>query len=58
MVALQKRVPARMTVDEVLVWDADDLTGRRWQLMGVHTPEVYGLGTPTFPAASEDFCGQ
>ena len=33
MVALQKRFPARMTVDEFLVWDADDLTGRRWQLM-------------------------
>ena len=33
MVALQKRIPARMTVDEFLVWDADDLTGRRWQLM-------------------------
>jgi len=33
MVALQKRIPARMTVDEFLVWDADDATGRRWQLM-------------------------
>jgi Uma2 family endonuclease len=29
----RKRIPARMTVDEFLVWDADDLTGRRWQLM-------------------------
>lgn len=33
MVALQRRIPARMTVDEFLIWDADDLTGRRWQLM-------------------------
>jgi Uma2 family endonuclease len=33
MVALQKRFPARMTVDEFLVWDGDDVTGRRWQLM-------------------------
>ena len=33
MVALQKRVRARMTVDEFLVWDADDMTGRRWQLI-------------------------
>jgi Uma2 family endonuclease len=33
MAALSKRIPARMTVDEFLVWDADDLTGRRWQLI-------------------------
>jgi Uma2 family endonuclease len=33
MVALQKRVPARMTVDEFLVWDAEDASGRRWQLI-------------------------
>lgn len=33
MVAMQKRAPARMTVDEFLVWDADDATGRHWQLI-------------------------
>lgn len=33
MVALSRRVPARMTVDEFLAWDADDLRGRRWQLI-------------------------
>jgi Uma2 family endonuclease len=26
-------MPARMTLDEFLVWDADDTTGRRWQLI-------------------------
>ena len=33
MVALRKRMPTRMTVDEFLVWDLDDATGRRWQLI-------------------------
>jgi Uma2 family endonuclease len=33
MVALRKRLPTRMTVDEFLVWDSDDVTGRRWQLI-------------------------
>lgn len=33
MVALRKRLPPRMTVDEFLVWDSDDITGRRWQLI-------------------------
>lgn len=33
MVALRKHLPTRMTVDEFLVWDAGDLTGRRWQLI-------------------------
>jgi hypothetical protein len=33
MAALRKRIPARMTLDEFLVWDADDRTGRRWQLI-------------------------
>ncbi len=33
MVALRKRPPARMTVDEFLVWDSDDLTGRCWELV-------------------------
>ena len=33
MVALRKRAPARMTVDEFLVWDAEDASGRRWQLI-------------------------
>jgi Uma2 family endonuclease len=33
MVALRKQLPTRMTVDEFLVWDAGDLTGRRWQLV-------------------------
>ena len=33
MVALRKRRPSPMTVDEFLRWDADDLTGRRWQLV-------------------------
>lgn len=30
---MRKRLPTRMTVDEFLVWDADDVTGRRWQLI-------------------------
>ena len=30
---MRKRLPARMTVDEFLVWDSDDVTGRRWQLI-------------------------
>ena len=30
---MHKRVPARMTVDEFLVWDAEDASGRRWQLI-------------------------
>lgn len=33
MVALRKRPPTRMTVDEFLVWDSDDPTGRRWELV-------------------------
>jgi Uma2 family endonuclease len=33
MVAMRKRLPTRMTVDEFLVWDADDDTSRRWQLI-------------------------
>ena len=33
MDAVRKRLPARMTVDEFLVWDSDDVTGRRWQLV-------------------------
>lgn len=33
MVALRKRLPTRMTVDEFLVWDQGDATGRRWQLI-------------------------
>jgi Uma2 family endonuclease len=33
MAATRKRLPTRMTVDEFLVWDADDVTGRKWQLI-------------------------
>jgi Uma2 family endonuclease len=33
MAALRKHLPTRMTVDEFLVWDSGDLTGRRWQLI-------------------------
>jgi Uma2 family endonuclease len=33
MAGLRKRLPTRMTVDEFLVWDSDDATGRRWQLI-------------------------
>lgn len=33
MVALRKRAPARMTVDEFLAWDPHDPTGRTWQLI-------------------------
>ena len=33
MVALRRSLPTRMTVDEFLVWDIDDVTGRRWQLI-------------------------
>ena len=33
MVALRKGLPTRMTVDEFLVWDSGDVTGRRWQLI-------------------------
>jgi Uma2 family endonuclease len=30
---MRDRPPTRMTVDEFLYWDADDDTGRRWQLV-------------------------
>jgi Uma2 family endonuclease len=33
MVALRKQIPARMTIDEFLVWDPADRSGRRWQLI-------------------------
>ncbi len=33
MNVMRKRLPTRMTVDEFLVWDTDDVTGRRWQLI-------------------------
>lgn len=33
MAAIHKRLPTRMTLDEFLGWDADDVTGRRWQLV-------------------------
>ena len=33
MVALRKRAPTRMTVDEFLAWDPHDPTGRTWQLI-------------------------
>jgi Uma2 family endonuclease len=33
MAAMRKRLPTRMTLDEFLVWDAEDVTGRRWQLV-------------------------
>ncbi len=33
MVALRHSVPARMTVDEFLVWDSGDRSGRLWQLV-------------------------
>ena len=33
MTAMRKRLPTRMTLDEFLAWDADDVTGRRWQLV-------------------------
>ncbi|WP_428534420.1 Uma2 family endonuclease [Rhodopila sp.] len=41
---MRKRLPARMTVDEFLVWDSDDVTGRRWQL-------IDGDPVPMAPAA-------
>jgi Uma2 family endonuclease len=30
---MHERLSTRMTVDEFLVWDVDDVTGRRWQLV-------------------------
>jgi Uma2 family endonuclease len=33
MAAVRKRLPTRMTVDEFVVWDVEDATGRRWQLI-------------------------
>jgi Uma2 family endonuclease len=33
MVVPPKRAPTRMTVDEFLVWNAADASGRRWQLI-------------------------
>src|SRR3954471_20057050 len=33
MVALRHPVPARMTVDEFVVWDSGDRSGRLWQLV-------------------------
>ncbi|MGE0224037.1 MAG: Uma2 family endonuclease [Acetobacteraceae bacterium] len=32
MVALRKRLPVRMDVQEFLAWDAQELSGRRWEL--------------------------
>jgi Uma2 family endonuclease len=49
MVAMRKRLPARMTVDEFLVWDADDCTGRRWQLID---------GEPVLMAPAADVHGR
>lgn len=48
MVAMRKRLPARMTVDEFLVWDADDVTGRHWQLID---------GEPVLMAPAADIHG-
>lgn len=48
MVALRTRAPTRMTIDEFLVWDTADATGRRWQLVEgepvlmAPTTEVHG----------------
>ncbi len=33
MVAVRKRAPTRMTLDEFLGWDPGDLSGHRWQLL-------------------------
>ncbi len=33
MVALRKRAPTHMTVDEFLSWDSGDRSGRHWQLI-------------------------
>jgi Uma2 family endonuclease len=33
MVALRHSVPVRMTVDEFVVWDSGDRSGRSWQLV-------------------------
>src|SRR4249919_758686 len=33
MVALRRRAPARMTLDEFLAWDSGDRSGRPWQLI-------------------------
>ena len=33
MVALRKRAPSRMTLDEFLCWDLADPSGRTWQLL-------------------------
>lgn len=48
IVALRKRLPTRMTVDEFLVWDSDDVTGRRWQLID---------GEPVLMAPAADIHG-
>jgi Uma2 family endonuclease len=48
MVVMRKRLPTRMTVDEFLVWDADDITGRRWQLVD---------GEPVLMAPAADIHG-
>ncbi len=48
MNVMRKRLPTRMTVDEFLVWDADDVTGRRWQLID---------GEPVLMAPAADIHG-
>jgi Uma2 family endonuclease len=48
MAAMRKRLPPRMTVDEFLVWDADDDSGRRWQLID---------GEPVMMAPAADIHG-
>jgi Uma2 family endonuclease len=49
MAAMRKRLPTRMTVDEFLAWDADDVTGRRWQLID---------GEPVLMAPAADVHGR
>jgi Uma2 family endonuclease len=49
MVAIRKRLSTRMTVDEFLLWDARDATGRRWQLVD---------GEPVLMAPATDVHGR
>jgi Uma2 family endonuclease len=50
------RLPTRMTVDEFLYWDADDDTGRRWQLVDGE-PVLTALAAEVHGAIQAEFAG-
>ncbi len=46
MVAVRKRAPARMTLDEFLGWDPGDAAGHRWQLLDGEPVAMPPAGEP------------